>query len=442
MTCAQPAGMPGAYPMSASSETVFTVDPRPLRFGPGAALEVGIELNRLGIERPCVFIDPAIADSAHVAQTLAAIRAAGRPLNLFQGTAVEPTDTSFRAAAEALAAMDCDGIVSIGGGSVIDTAKAANLLVSHPADLLRYVNAPVGEGAPVPGRVLPHIALPTTAGTGSEATGVAVFDLEAQRIKTGISSAWLKPDVAIVDPLFTHSLPPLVTAATAFDVLTHAIESYTAMPYNQRERLPDPARRPPYQGANPSSDIGALEAIRLGGLYLRRAVDDGSDAEARLAMSWAATLAGSAFGNAGVHVPHAMSYSVAGMIGNYHPEGWPPEHALCPHGISVVINAPAAFRFTAPACPERHLHCAALLGADTSGAQADDAGAVLAEALAALMRATGVPNGLGALGYTEADIPALADGCWAQQRLLRQSPVPMTRELLPAIYRDAMRYWP
>jgi len=429
------------YRFTAGKEQIFTVDPRPLRFGPGAAAEAAGECLRLGLRRPAVFLDPALRGHAAVARLLEELAAGVEHLSVFEDSAIEPTDASFEAAGSALAAAGCDGVVSIGGGSVIDTAKAANLLASHPAPLRRYVNAPIGEGAAVPGALLPHIALPTTAGTGSEATGVAVFDLLSQQVKTGISSAALKPCLAIVDPLLTLSLPPLVTAATGFDVLTHAIESYTALPYTAREAAASPAARPPYQGANPHSDIGALEAIRLGGLYLERAVQDGGDREARIGMSWAATLAGSAFGNAGVHVPHAMSYSVAGLIRDYQPPGWPAGHALCPHGISVVVNAPAAFRFTAAANPERHLRAAALLGAGTREATAADAGELLAGRLAELMRRCGIPNGLAALGYTPADIPALVEGGFQQQRLLRQSPVPVDEAALARLYGAAMRYW-
>ena len=232
-----------------------------------------------------------------------------------------------------------------------------------------------------------------------------------------------------------------MTAATGFDVLTHAIESYTALPYTRRPRAADPGQRPPYQGANPHSDLGSLEAIRLGGEFLVRAVRDPDDRQARIAMMYAATMAGISFGNAGVHVPHAMSYSVAGMIRDYCPEGWPRGHALCPHGISVVVNAPAAFRFTGPAAPERHLDAARALGADAEGVAHNNAGALLADTMARMMRETGIPNGIADLGYTEADIPGLAEGAFAQQRLLAGAPLPVSQDDLEALYRDAMRYW-
>ena len=240
---------------------------------------------------------------------------------------------------------------------------------------------------------------------------------------------------------FTWKLPPLVTAATGFDVLTHAIESYTAVPFTQRPAHDDPGLRPPYQGANPHSDAGSIEAIRLAAQYLLRAVKQPDDQEARSAMMYAATLAGISFGNAGVHVPHGMSYSVAGMIRDYYPEGWPDDHSMCPHGISVVINAPAAFRFTAQACPERHWQAAEALGADMNGVPVDQGGEALAQRMIELMRACGIPNGLKALNYSEADLPDLVAGAWKQQRLLVNSPRPVGEADLEQLYREGMRYW-
>lgn len=422
-------------------ETVFTVDPRPIKFGPGASAEIGADARALGMRRAAVFTDAAVVGLAPSVRAFEALRAAGVEIEIYAHTLVEPTDESFNEAARFVREGSFDGVISIGGGSVIDTAKAANLYATHPADLLAYVNKPIGQGRAVPGPLLPHIACPTTAGTGSESTGVTVFDYLAQQVKTGISSKYLKPSLGLIDPEFTYTLPPLVSAATGFDVLTHAIESYTALPYTRRARAADPASRPPYQGANPHSDLGSLEAIRLGGEFLVRAVNDPHDRAARIAMMYAATMAGISFGNAGVHIPHAMSYSVAGMIRDYQPDGWPSGHALCPHGISVIVNAPAAFRFTGPASPERHLQAAAALGADVHGAGANNAGALLADILAAMMRATGIPNGLEELGYSRNDIPGLVEGAFAQQRLLAGSPLPVTREHLSALYADAMRYW-
>jgi alcohol dehydrogenase class IV len=323
----------------------------------------------------------------------------------------------------------------------MDTAKAANLLASYPDELIAYINAPIGRAKPIPGKLKPHIACPTTCGTGSETTGITIVDLKSVGLKTGIASPLLKPSLAIVDPTTTETLPGGVVAASGFDVLTHAVESYTARPYTSRPKPAQPSLRPPYQGSTPYNDIGSLAAIRLGGKYLVRAVRDASDKEARHQLMFASTLAGLAFGSAGVHIPHAMSYSVATLRHEYVATGYEEREPMVPHGIAVVINAPAAFRFTAQADPVRHLDAAAALGVDVAGARPEDAGAILAQAFIRLMRETGLPSGIAALGYSEADVPALAEGAYAQQRPLVMAPRAVSKQDLEGLYRDAMRYW-
>lgn len=177
------------------------------------------------------------------------------------------------------------------------------------------------------------------------------------------------------------------------------------------------------------------------GLYLERAVKDASDTEAREQTMWAATLAGIAFGNAGVHAPHGMAYAVAGLVRDFRPSGYPDEEPLVPHGMAVIVNAPSVFRFTAEVSPERHLEAAQGLGADTRGAQPEDAGEVLAREVIRIMRAVGMPNGLGGVGYTEADVAALTEGAFPQQRLLQNAPREMSRPVLTDLFRQALRYW-
>lgn len=430
-----------AYPIDPSGETGFTIDASSMKFGPGMLAELGGDARMFGMRRVALFTDPQVATIAPFGMALESLKAAGLDVVVFDACRVEPTSASFLEAAAFARDGNFDGYLSIGGGSVIDTAKAANLYATHPADFLAYVNRPLGEGRPVPGPVKPHIACPTTCGTGSETTGVAIFDHVERKVKTGISSRHLRPNLSVVDPTTTYSLPPGVVAATGFDVLTHAIESHTARPFRTRPRPGTPAERPPYQGANPWSDMGSLQAIRLGGANLVRAVTDPDDRDARDALMFAASLAGLAFGNAGVHIPHAMSYSVAGMNHSFVAEGYETAEPMVPHGVSVVLNAPAAFRFTGPAAPQAHLRAAEALGADVRGVSHQDAGAVLAARLIELMRATGLPNGLSALGYGAADIPGLVTGALAQQRLLSIAPLPVGEEDLHALYKDAMRYW-
>lgn len=422
-------------------ETVFSVNAAPIKFGVGALGEVGADARALGMSRVALFVDPHVLASAPGETTLGALRAAGLDVAVYDQARCEPNSESFEAAAAFARDGTFDGFVSLGGGSVMDTAKAANLLSSYPDELIAYINAPIGRAKPIPGRLKPHIACPTTCGTGSETTGITIVDLKSIGLKTGIASPLLKPSLAIIDPTTTDTLPGGVVAASGFDVLTHAVESYTARPYTSRPRPDHPSRRPPYQGSTPYNDIGAIAAIRIGGRYLARAVLDAGDVEARHQLMFASMLAGLAFGSAGVHIPHAMSYSVATLRHEFTARGYEEREPMVPHGIAVVVNAPAAFRYTAMANPERHLEAAAALGVDVSGATPDDAGEILAGAFTRLMRATGLPSGIAALGYEEADVRALAEGAFAQQRPLVMAPRDVSKKDLEALYREALRYW-
>jgi hydroxyacid-oxoacid transhydrogenase len=423
------------------TDGAFTVDASRITFGRGCIREVGDRARAQGMTRVAVFSDARVAELPVYDDAVRSLRDAGLDVVPYTATRVEPTDESFRAATEFARDARPDGYVSIGGGSVIDTAKAADLYTTHPADFLEYVNAPVGAGSPVPGPLRPHIACPTTSGTGSEVTGIAIFDLLSMSAKTGIASPLLRPTEALVDPDSTDSLPGSVVACSGLDVLSHALESYTARPYLQRAAPARPTQRPLSQGANPWSDLGCREALRLLGTYLERAVADASDREAREQTMWAATLAGIAFGNAGVHVPHAMAYAVAGQVRQFHPDGYPGTEALVPHGMSVILNAPAVFRRTAATDPARHLAAAGWLGAETDGAADADAGEVLADHLVGVMRAVAMPNGLGGVGYTAADAATLAQGAWPQQRLLANAPVDVDEAMLADVFAEALGYW-
>ena len=422
-------------------ETAFSVPANTMKFGPGVLRELGDDAVDLGLRRVALFVDEKVKDTESFAIAMESLKKAGVDAVPYDDIKVEPTDRSFMAAADFTRDGRFDGLISLGGGSTIDTCKAANLYATHPDDFLAYVNLPFGRLKPVPGPLMPHIACPTTSGTGSECTSNAVMDLVDQQVKTAISHRYLKPTLALIDPETTRSMPPGVVAATGFDVLTHAIESYTARPYTTRVPAPKPGARPAFQGANPYSDVGALEAIRLGGQYLVAAVTEPGDQEARERLMFAATLAGMAFGNAGVHLPHAMSYSVAGLNHTWVGKGYENDNPMVPHGIAVVINAPAAFRFTAPAAPERHLVAAEALGADVRGAAPEDGGELLAGRLIEMMRETGLPNGLNDLGYFEKDLPGLVKGGYAQPRLLVIAPRETSESDMEGMYRDAMRYW-
>jgi alcohol dehydrogenase class IV len=411
-------------------ETVFTLEATPVKYGPGAADDAGWELARLGVTRALLVTDPGVAAAGHPARVRAAIEAAGIEVVVYDRARVEPTLDSLDDAAAFARDAGVDGFVSVGGGSAMDTAKVADLVVSHPAPVMEYVNPPVGGGRKPPSPLKPHLAIPTTSGTGSEATTVAVLDVPEQRVKTGISHRYLRPAQAIVDPELTRTTGREVTASAGLDVVCHAAESFLSRPYDQRERPATPDDRPPYQGSNPVADLWSAKALESGGRFLRRAVADPDDVEARGAMMLAATMAGIGFGSAGVHIPHACAYPIAGLKHVYQPPGYPDDHPFVPHGHSVIVTAPAAFRFTYEAAPERHEHVASLLsGAPASGPDA------LPDALRALMRDVGAPSGIGELGYGEDDIPALVEGALKQQRLLVIAPREPSAGDLAAILR-------
>jgi hydroxyacid-oxoacid transhydrogenase len=422
-------------------ETAFTMDSSSIKYGPGVTSEVGYDMARLGARRVMVLTDPNLADSYPVCVTLQALRSGGVDAVLYDRVRVEPTDVSFREAIQFACDGLFDGYVAVGGGSTIDTAKAANLYATYPADLLAYVNAPIGEGRPVPGPLAPLVAVPTTAGTGSETTGVAIFDLLEMRAKTGIAHRALRPIIGIVDPHNTRTLPRMAAACTGLDVLCHALESFTALPYHRRPAPTNPGLRPAYQGSNPISDVWAARAIQMVSQNILRAIEDPSDDEARGQMLLAASFAGIGFGNAGVHLPHGMSYPVSGMVRDYVPEGYGSDHAIVPHGMSVVLNAPAVFRFTAQADPSRHLRAARLMGADVSRVREEDAGELLASVLVDVMRQTGIPNGLSAVGYGPDDVGALVAATLPQHRVTKLSPRCANEGDLETLFLESMVCW-
>jgi alcohol dehydrogenase class IV len=422
-------------------DDAFAIDASHLIFGPGSLKEAGDQARSLGMRRLALFTDKGIARLPFLETVTASLRAAGVDFAIYDEVAVEPTDVSFRNAARFASEGRFDGFLSLGGGSVMDTCKAANLYATYPAEFLTYINAPIGGGQPVPGPVKPHIACPTTSGTGSEATGIAIFDLLEMKAKTGIQSRLLKPTRGLVDPDVTRTLPPTVVAASGFDALSHALESLTAVSYARRARPQQPSLRPPSQGANPWSDMIATEALKSAGKYLVRAVRDAADVEARTEMMYAGTLAGIAFGNAGCHLPHGMSYAVSGLVRSYRAPGYPQEHPMVPHGMSVILNAPSVYRFTASACPDRHLHGAECLGADVRGATPEDAGEIVAKRIIEMMQATLFPSGLASIGYDERDVPALVEGAYPQRRVIGNAPREVTKDHLAELFVGAMRYW-
>jgi len=425
-----------------ANDFAFEMAASAVRFGAGVTREVGADLAELGARQVLVITDPILRDLTPVLTVMESLEASGIPFVLYDRVRIEPSDESFLDAIAFARQQPFDAIVAVGGGSTIDTAKAVNLYTTYPpADFLDYVNPPIGKGLPVPGPLKPLIAIPTTAGTGSETTGVTIFDLSKMHAKTGIASRRLKPTLGLLDPDNTRTMPPEVAASTGLDILSHAIESFTALPFTGRPMPERPALRPAYQGSNPISDIWSLQALRMVAQFIVRAVDDPTDDEARANMLLAASYAGVGFGNAGVHLPHGMSYPVSGRVKSYRAPGYAADHPLVPHGFSVILNAPAVFRFTAPSTPARHLQAAEALGVDVSRANSDDAGRILADRITWFMRRLKTPNGLAALGYSSTDIPALVEGTLPQHRVTKLSPRPAGPDELARLFEEAMVAW-
>jgi hydroxyacid-oxoacid transhydrogenase len=423
------------------NDTVFTMRSTPYKFGVGATDEIGDDLASLGLKRVLLVTDAGVMATGLPERVIEHARAHRIEVGLFHDVSIEPTDRLVHAAIEFAQSFRPDGYLAIGGGSVMDTTKMMNLYVTYPAPFLTYINAPIGEGRPVPGPLKPIVCVPTTAGTSSENTTVAIVDMTELRVKTGISHHHLRASLGILDPLNSLSVPPMVTACSGADVLTHAIESYTALAYDEREKPSSPSLRPPYQGANPISDIWCERAIKLVAKFLPMAVKDGRDLHARTQMMLATIYAGMGFANAGVHLPHAMGYPIAGNVRGYYPADYPHKKPLVPHGMSTALGAPAAFQFTAKAKPERHKDIAEWMGVKTQGAGADAAGQALREAFIGFVQSIGLPNGLQAVGYTSADIVSLAEGTLKQKRLIALSPQPVTQAAVEKMLEDSIVVW-
>lgn len=426
----------------AEPESVFTYGAPGLKFGVGARHEIGFDLAARGARRVLIVSDPHLAELGLPDDVARSVRASGLTAVVYAQSRVEPTDASIEdAIAFARAGGPWDAIVAVGGGSSIDTAKAVNLLVTNPGELLDYVNAPVGLGRPPSEPLLPLVAVPTTTGTGSESTTICVLDVVAQRVKSGISHPALRPTLAVVDPELTLTQPPEVTAASGLDVMSHALESYTARAYTTYERKAA-HERVPYCGANPIADLWCERSLQLLAGSFRQAVRAGDDLQARTQMALAATFAGLGFGNAGVHLPHANAYPIAGQVGPFAPDGYPADphadHGLVPHGMAVALTAPASFRFTFEASPDRHVRAARLLGPEVDLSDGPD---LLPAVVTQIMRDVELPPGLAALGFKLDDVEELADGTMKQQRLLATAPKPVAPSDVEGILRDSFELW-
>jgi hydroxyacid-oxoacid transhydrogenase len=422
-----------------SEETIFTWGAPPLKFGAGAVDEIGFEMAQHGATRVLILTDTKINSFGIPARIAESLTKYGITSEVYDGCHVEPTDDSMNeAVAFAREHGPWEGFIAVGGGSSIDTAKAVNLIITDGGELMDYINKPIGLAKAPKGQLKPLIAVPTTAGTGSESTAMCVLDVLSMKVKTGISHWRLRPTLAVIDPLLSLTLSPEVTAAAGMDIVCHALESYTARYYTTFDRK-TAEQRVTYCGSNPVSDLWCEKALSLIAQSFRTAVHDGDNLEARSNMMLAATFAGMGFGNSGVHIPHANAYPIAGMVKNYTPKGYPEHEPMVPHGQSVSLTAPEAFRFSFASAPERHLRAAAMLAPNKD--KLNNQSEQLPSAVIDLMRDIDIPNGIGGVGYTEADIPDLVPGTMKQQRLLATCPRTPSEEDIAGIFANSIENW-
>jgi len=348
-----------------------------------------------------VVTDPTIAGTDGFATVLGALEQAGLEVTLFADAAVDVPMATIDAAAALGREREPDVIVAVGGGSVIDLAKVTALLLSHPGPLSAYY--PVQS---VPGPVLPLIALPTTAGTGSEATPVSVITDAATSMKVGVASPHLIPRHAVCDPLLTVGAPPTVTAHAGIDALSHAVEAFMSA-----RETPSPALvlGRPQVGKNLLSDLLALTAAREIAANLVRAVEDGSDLEARSGMLYGSLLAGMAFGNSGVSAAHALQFAVGAAT-----------HTS--HGLGTGLLLPYVMEYNRPVrAGELDALAHAMGGGDA------------VETVHALGRRIGIPASLAEIGIERTDVRALAEQSVGIRRLIDNNPRPLDADALEAI---------
>lgn len=409
-------------------DSVWELKLSPLKFGLGAVREIGYALQGLGGSRPLLVTDKGVAQAGLANDVNQLLAERGLEVDVWDGAEPEPTAQSIEAGIDWVVGKNFDSFISVGGGSVMDTAKVINLISSHGGSMLDYVAPPTGKGKGISGPLKPHIAVPTTAGTGSETSPSTVISLPDQMIKVGISHAFCRPTLAIVDPLLHVTMPPKVTADSGMDALAHAVESFVTRRFDRKPKPKTPSDRPVYGGGTPVTDIFAEKAIELIGRFLRRAVYNGQDIEARNGMALAATLAGVAFTNAGVTAVHAMAYPVGGQF-----------HSS--HGETNAVLLPAVMEFLVPAVPEKLRQVAKAMGERVDGISFLEGARKAISAIIQLLKDINGPNGIGAFGVKEDDLARMAADTLKIQRLLVGNPRPTTKKNIEDLYRRALKYW-
>ena len=388
-----------------------------LIFGRDATRQLGDIAGRLGLKRVLVVTDSLLLRSGVLEFVHPPLSESGVAVEVFPGGEPEPSLQVAEKAIETGREFRPDAVIGLGGGSNMDLAKIVAIVLTHGGNPRDYF----GDDR-VPGPVMPVLCLPTTAGTGSEVSGAAVLTDTVNHIKVSTLSNYLRPHVALVDPLLTVTCPPKVTADSGIDALTHAIEAYTAVD-NAHFLLPA-GERSTYQGRHPFGDMLAEKAIELIGTYLRRAVSHGTDLDARENMALAATLAGLAFSNVGVALVHALEYPVGGAV-------------HCSHGAGNGLLLPYVMRFNLPARRKEFAAIARLLGENVAGLNEEEAAGRAVTAVEQLRMDIGIPGRLRDLGTKEEQIMGFAEKAFAIKRLLRVNPRSATREDLEGILRAA-----
>ncbi|MCW2994401.1 MAG: alcohol dehydrogenase [Conexibacter sp.] len=386
-----------------------------VRFGAGAAGGAGAEVRALGAERVLLVSDPAILAAGLVARVTDPLEREGIWSELLTVPLGEPTQAVIEEAAAAARDGVFDAVVALGGGSVIDSAKAIALLLGAGGEIYDYVNAPFGAGRAPSARPLPLVAIPTTAGSGSDVSAVAVLELTEGAVKTAIAHPWLRPAVAIADPLLTLTVPPGATAAAGLDVLAHVVESLTARPWDDPSRLG--AEPTVYAGANPYSDALCRAALPLLARGLPCAVADGDDVAARTDVMLAATLANLGAAVAGAHAGHALAYAIASA------------GSTLPHGLLVGLLLPGLARELYAFDPDRHAAITRLLVGDAGASASEVARSErLSQAVEALLAACGAPR-----PTLDGDPRIVAAEAARQHRLMANAPVGVDQALLERV---------
>lgn len=376
--------------------------PGQIILGAGAAEIVGAEAKRLGATHAFVLSDPNLQKLGVTDRIASSLSAQGVRSTVYTEIEFEPSIQSIAPAAAAARAATYDLVVGLGGGSTLDTAKAVAVLTRNPGQVEGYL----GIGL-VKQRGVPSVLIPTTGGTGAEITPNALFYVPAARDKKAIVSPHIIPDVALVDPLLTLTVPSPVTAATGLDALSHAVEAFTSL------------------NASPFTDLYALEAIRLIGAHLRTAVANGTDQPAREGMARASMFAGIAIGNAGTNIVHALAYPLQG------------QHRVT-HGVANSLLLPYGMEFNALSNLSKFGSVAEALGEPIHGLSPRAAAALSTEACRLLSLDIGIPQTMREVGIKPEHIEDLVEGAMRMTRLLVNNPRQVRPEDARAIFEKAL----